>query len=64
MNTNEQVLDFIKANPTSNKAPITTATGIKGLPLFNLLKKLVTDGQITSAGEGNNATYTLNKYYT
>jgi len=64
MNTNEQVLDFIKANPNSNKAAITAATGIKGLPLFNLLKKLVTDGQITSAGEGNNATYTLNENYT
>ena len=64
MNTNEQVLDFIKANPNSNKAAITAGTGIKGLPLFNLLKKLVTDGQITSAGEGNNMTYTLNENYT
>jgi len=64
MNTNEQVLDFIKTNPNSNKAAITTGTGIKGLPLFNLLKKLVTDGQITSVGEGNNATYSLNENYT
>ncbi len=64
MNTNEQVLDFIKTNPNSNKAAITTGTGIKGLPLFNLLKRLLTDGQITSAGEGNNATYLLNENYT
>ncbi len=61
---NKQVIDFLKENPTSKKAAITTATGIKGLPLFNLLKKLVTDGQITSAGEGNNATYSLNESYT
>jgi len=64
MNTDEQVLDFIKANPNSNKAAITTGTGIKGLPLFNLLKKLVTDGQIISEGDGNNATYSLNESFT
>ncbi len=64
MNTNEQVLDFIKANPNSNKAAITAATGIKGLPLFNLLKKMLADGQVTSAGDGNNATYSLNENYT
>ena len=61
---NEQVIDFLKGNPNSNKAAITAVTGIKGLPLFNLLKKMLADGQIISAGEGNNTTYSLNENYT
>ena len=56
---NEQVIEFLKGTPNSNKAAITAATGIKGLPLFNILKKLLADGQIISAGEGNDTTYTL-----
>lgn len=60
----EQVIDFLKGNPNSNKAAITAGTGIKGLPLFNLLKRLLTIGQLISVGEGNNATYSLNDSYT
>jgi len=55
----KQVIDFLKENPNTNKAAITAATGIKGLPLFNLLKKMLTDGQITVQGEGADATYTI-----
>lgn len=48
MNT---VLEYIKANPGATKTNISEVTGIKGLPLFNLLKKMVNDGQITVEGE-------------
>ena len=56
---NEQVIGFLIANPNSNKSAITEATGIKGLQLFNLLKKMLADGRITSLGEGNETTYAL-----
>jgi len=56
---NTQLIDFLKENSNSNKAAITVATGIKGLPLFNLLKKMLVDGQITVQGEGAEATYML-----
>ncbi len=60
---NTQVIDFLRENPNSNKAAITAGTGIKGLPLFNLLKKLVTDGHIISVGEGNYTSYSINENY-
>ena len=56
---NEQLIKFLKGTPNSNKAAITAAIGVKGLPLFNLLKKMLADGQITSLGEGNETTYSL-----
>ena len=59
MNTNEQVLDFIKANPNSNKAAITAGTGIAGLKLFNLLKSMLKEGQILCNGDGTETTYTV-----
>ena len=58
---NEQVIEFLKGTPNSDKAAITVATGVKGLPLFNILKRLQNDGRITSLGEGNNATYSLDE---
>ena len=58
-----QVIEFLKGTPNSNKAAITVATGIKGLQLFNILKKLHADGQIISAGEGNDTTYSLDENY-
>ena len=58
MEANEQVLAFIKNNPNTNKVAISEATGIKGLPLFNILKKLQTEQQITSQGEGPDMTFT------
>ncbi|PQJ09592.1 hypothetical protein CJD36_016770 [Flavipsychrobacter stenotrophus] len=57
MEANEQVLAFIKNNPNTNKVAISDATGIKGLPLFNILKKLQTEQQITSQGEGPDMTF-------
>ncbi len=60
---NEQVIEFLKGTPNSNKTAITAATGIKGLPLFNLLKKMLGDAQITAQGEGQESTYSLNENY-
>ena len=60
---NTQVIEFLKATPNSNKAAITETTGLKGLPLFNILKKMLTDGQIISQGEGQEMTYTLAENY-
>lgn len=56
---NKQVIEFLTTNPNSNKAQITEATGIKGLPLFNLLKQMVKDGKLTATGEGNDTVYTM-----
>jgi hypothetical protein len=58
MNTTNQVLESLKGGPL-NKTAITEATGIKGLPLFNLIKQMVKDGQVTAAGEGNDAVYSI-----
>ena len=55
----EQVMEFIKANPGCTKEAITTATGIKGLQLFNILKKALNEKLISSEGEGNETTYIL-----
>ena len=54
----EQVLEFIKANAGCTKAAITEGTGIKGLPLFNMLKKALAEKLITAQGEGNETVYT------
>lgn len=56
---NEQVLEFLKNNPKSNKVAITAATTLSGLFLFNLLKKLQTENQITSEGEGAEMTFSF-----
>ena len=59
MEATEQVLTFIKNNPNTNKPAISEATGIKGLQLFNVLKKLQSEEQITSQGEGQDITYSI-----
>jgi len=56
---NTQVIEFLTTNPNSNKEQITEAIGIKGLPLFNLLKQMMKDGQIVSAGDGTEITYQI-----
>ena len=58
---NEQVIEFLKGTPNSNKAAITAGTGIKGLPLFNLLKKMLGDRQIMAQGEGQEMTYSVSE---
>jgi hypothetical protein len=56
---NEQLLEFLKNNPKSNKAAITAATTLSGLFLFNLLKKLQSENQINSEGEGTEMTFSI-----
>ncbi len=57
--TNDKLIAFLKENPNATKTAITEGTELKGLQLFNLLKKMVNDGQITATGEGNETTYSL-----
>jgi len=56
---NENLIGFLKDNPNSNKETISNGTGLKGLVLFNLLKKLQKEEQITANGDGDNTTYSL-----
>lgn len=57
----EKIMDYIKANPGATKANISEASDIKGLQLHNFLSKLVREGQLIVAGQGNDATYDLVK---
>lgn len=50
---------FLKDNPNSTKDAIGEAISQKGLVLFNLLRKLQSEGAITSNGEGQDTTYSL-----
>jgi len=56
---NTQVIEFLTNNPNSNKGQIADAINLRGLGLFNLLKKMVNEGQITVEGEGHDATYSV-----
>ena len=56
---NENLIGFLKGNPNSNKETISNGTGLKGLVLFNLLKKLQKEEQITAQGDGDDTTYYL-----
>jgi len=60
-NSNEKLIAFLKETPNSNKQAITASTGISGLHLFNLLKKLQNEGSIASHGEENDTLYSLNE---
>ncbi len=60
--TNEEVvIGFITANPDSTKATISEGTDLKGLVLFNLLKKLEKEKVVTVDGGGADATYSINE---
>jgi len=56
---NDNLVGFLKANPNSTKETISNGTGLKGLVLFNLLKKLQKEEQITAQGDGDDITYSL-----
>ena len=55
---NEKVAEFIAANPGANKAAIVEGTGVKGIILHNILKKMVNAEELTESGTGKEATYT------
>lgn len=54
--TNQKLLTFLEQNPKSTKNEIQEATGLKGLQLYNLLRKLVKDETIV---EHPNQTYSI-----
>lgn len=58
-NKNEQLQQFLENNPNASKATISEGIDMKGLPLFNLLKKMLSDGIITEEGEGDEKSYSL-----
>jgi hypothetical protein len=53
----ELVAEFITANPGTNKAAIGEGTGVKGIILHNLIKKMVNASGLTEEGQGKEATY-------
>jgi hypothetical protein len=53
-----QLIEFLTKNNGSTKAAM-SAAGLKGLALFNAIKKLQTEGKISVEGEGADATYNL-----
>ncbi len=58
-----KLMEYLKQNSNATKLAIGEALQLKGLPLFNLLKKAQTDGVITVTGEGSDTTYSLNENY-
>lgn len=56
---NKQVIEFLTNNPKSNKGQIADGVNLRGLGLFNLLKKMVNEKQITVEGEGHDATFVI-----
>jgi hypothetical protein len=54
----EKVAEFIAANPGANKAAIVEGTGVKGIILHNIIKKMVNAEEFTEEGIGKEATYT------
>ena len=58
-NKNQQLQAFLQNNPNANKTAISEGIDLKGLPLFNLLKRMTGDGTIAESGEGDEKTYSL-----
>ncbi|RZL20476.1 MAG: hypothetical protein EOO89_00110 [Pedobacter sp.] len=56
---NQKLLEFLKDNPNSNKTAITEATGLNGLFLFNLLKKMQAEGEIIEGEEAGQKLYSM-----
>lgn len=54
--TNQKLLTFLEQNPKSTKNEIQEATGLKGLQLYNLLRKLAKEETII---EHPNQTYSI-----
>ncbi len=56
--TIQKLTSFLENNPNSNKEAIAQATGLKGLVLFNSLKRLVKERAVQET-EGDEKTYAL-----
>ena len=57
--TIQKLVKFIENNPNARKEAIAEATGIKGLALYNTLKRLVKDGTITEGEHEGDKTYCI-----
>ena len=57
--TIQKLISFLENNPNSNKEAIAEATGLKGLALFNTLKRLVKEATIVEYDENGIKTYSL-----
>lgn len=55
--TTQKLVKFIENNPNATKEAIAEATGIKGLALYNTLKRLIKDGTITESEKDGDKTY-------
>ncbi len=58
-NENKKLIKFLQENPNSLRPALGEVLEMKGLVLFNHLKKLQNEGLITSEGVGSEMTYTL-----
>jgi hypothetical protein len=58
-NKNLELRQFLQNNPNATKAQISEGIDFKGLPLFNLLKKMVNDGTIIENGDTDSKTFSL-----
>jgi hypothetical protein len=57
----ELVVVFLKKNPDSTKATISEATGVKGIVLTNVFKKLSGEGSLLEAEGDEGKVYSLNE---
>lgn len=57
--TTQKLVKFIENNPNATKEAIAESTGLKGLALYNTLKRLVKDGTITEGEHEGDKTYCI-----
>lgn len=56
---NEKIIKFLKENPNSDKTTMAAAVGIKGLELYNLLRKMESENIVITDKRGQNVRYAL-----
>jgi len=57
--TIQKLIKFVEKHPNTTKEAIAEATGLKGLALFNFLKRLVKEGTIAENDSADGKTYTV-----
>ncbi len=57
--TTQKLVKFIENNPNATKEAIAETTGIKGLALYNTLKRLVKEGTVQESEDDEEKTYSL-----
>jgi len=59
METNQELLTFLAANPKSTKEAIKTATSLGGLHLYGVMKKLIAQQKLTEHTDEDVITYSI-----